>query len=308
MRAESDAKRSRRLGAIGAAVGIATAGVIAVMVTTDPPDDAPASPEPPRASVAPPKVRPTLPETPRPAPSSSVSPTDNVDAPKDAVANNDAKKRAAAIAEARRVGILGSTALQQGGAFASLTGTGDISSGLDDANIYGGLIGNEAGEMTGGFGYDKARPGGGGTGWGTIGTGRYGTIGIGSGTGTGYRRSSAVPAIVLGRPAVTSVNPGAPSPGELDTAIVRRYLRRNIQKVQYCYEKELIAKPKLTGTVSVRFTILESGTVAATTASGVDPEVSRCVANVVGGIEFPRPKGEGGVQVTLPFTFRPSNK
>src|SRR5256885_4955245 len=96
--------------------------------------------------------------------------------------------RLQASEQARTAGILGSTALTQGGAFASLTGTGDISSGFDDTNIYGGLLGNEAGEMNGGFGYGRSGfgPGGGGTGWGTIGTGRYGTIGHGSGTGEGY--------------------------------------------------------------------------------------------------------------------------
>ncbi|MBV8762940.1 MAG: FHA domain-containing protein, partial [Deltaproteobacteria bacterium] len=60
--------------------------------------------------------------------------------------------RQQAIDAARTAGILGNTALVQGGAFASLTGTGDISSGFDDTNIYGGLLGNEAGEMNGGFG------------------------------------------------------------------------------------------------------------------------------------------------------------
>src|SRR5687767_1311308 len=60
--------------------------------------------------------------------------------------------RQQAIEAARSAGVLGSTALQQGGAFASLTGTGDVSSGFDDVNIYGGLLGNEAGEMNGGFG------------------------------------------------------------------------------------------------------------------------------------------------------------
>src|SRR5260221_6298018 len=59
--------------------------------------------------------------------------------------------RQQAIDQARTAGILGSTALSQGGAFASLTGTGDISSGFDDTNIYGGLLGNEAGEMNGGL-------------------------------------------------------------------------------------------------------------------------------------------------------------
>ncbi|HVK86145.1 MAG TPA: VIT domain-containing protein, partial [Kofleriaceae bacterium] len=81
-------------------------------------------------------------------------------------------------------------ALPQGGAFASLTGTGDISSGFDDINVYGGLLGGEAGGF--GFGRSGFGPGGGGTGWGTIGTGRYGIIGNGSGygaTGNGRRGS-----------------------------------------------------------------------------------------------------------------------
>ena len=120
--------------------------------------------------------------------------------------------RQQAIEQARNAGILGSTALTQGGAFASLTGTGDISSGFDDTNIYGGLLGNEAGEMNGGFGFGRSGfgPGGGGTGWGTIGTGRYGTIGHGSGTGSGYGvgggrggmrgRTAAVPTVSIGQP------------------------------------------------------------------------------------------------------------
>ena len=49
-------------------------------------------------------------------------------------------------------------------------GKRDLSSGADSADIYGDLVGNETG----------------GTGWGIVGSGRYGTIGTGSGTGTGY--------------------------------------------------------------------------------------------------------------------------
>ena len=64
--------------------------------------------------------------------------------------------RQQAIDQAQTAGILGNTALVSGGAFASLTGTGDISSGFDDTNIYGGLLGNEAGEMNGGFGFGRS--------------------------------------------------------------------------------------------------------------------------------------------------------
>jgi hypothetical protein len=217
--------------------------------------------------------------------------------------------RQQAIEQARTAGILGSTALQQGGAFASLTGTGDISSGFDDSNIYGGLLGNEAGEMNGGFGYGRSGfgPGGGGTGWGTIGTGRYGTIGHGSGTGSGYGvgggrggmrgRSAAVPTVSIGQPNAQ---------GDLDKAIIRRYIKRNIAKIQYCYEKELLAKSNLSGTVQTQFFITANGNVSQSVGSGVDGEVANCVANVIRAIEFPKPKGGGGVQVNYPFTFRPA--
>jgi len=219
--------------------------------------------------------------------------------------------RQQAIEQARTAGILGNTALVQGGAFASLTGTGDISSGFDDTNIYGGLLGNEAGEMNGGFGFGRSGfgPGGGGTGWGTIGTGRYGTIGHGSGTGSGYGvgggrggmrgRTSAVPTVSIGQPNAQ---------GDLDKAIIRRYIKRNIQKITYCYEKQLLAKPGLSGTVSTQFFISPNGNVTASNGSGVDPEVSSCVADVIRGIEFPKPKGGGGVQVNYPFTFRPAGQ
>ena len=137
-------------------------------------------------------------------------------------------------AEAKTAGILGAGPVEEGGAFASLTGTGDISSGFDDANIYGGLLGNEEdswwsdGESSGGFGYGRSGfgPGQGGTGWGTIGTGRYGSIGHGSGTGSGY--GVAPPEVRLG--AFTAV-------GDLDKAIIRRYIKRNFAKIRYCYEK-----------------------------------------------------------------------
>ena len=217
--------------------------------------------------------------------------------------------RLQAIEQARTAGILGSSALTQGGAFASLTGTGDLSSGFDDANIYGGLLGNEAGEMNGGFGYGRSGfgPGGGGTGWGTIGTGRYGTIGHGSGTGQGYGvgggrggmrgRTAAVPTVSIGQPSAQ---------GDLDKAIIRRYIKRNLQKIQYCYEKQLLAKPTISGTVSSQFFITPNGTVASSTGSGVDPEVASCVADVIRNIEFPKPKGGGGVQVNYPFIFHQS--
>lgn len=217
--------------------------------------------------------------------------------------------RTQAVEQARTAGILGSSALLQGGAFASLTGTGDVSSGFDDVDVFGGLLGNEAGEMNGGFGFGRSGfgPGGGGTGWGTIGTGRYGTIGHGSGTGSGYGvgggrgggrgHTASVPTVSIGQP---------DSVGDLDKAIIRRYIKRNEAKITNCYERVLLAKPGLSGTVMTQFFISPNGTVASASGKGVDGDVANCVAGVIKNIEFPKPKGGGGVQVNYPFNFRVS--
>ena len=53
----------------------------------------------------------------------------------------------------------------------------------------------------------------------------------------------------------------------------------------------------------VEFFITPKGTVAGANAHGFDNEVANCVAGVVGAIEFPAPKGGGGVQVNYPLTF-----
>jgi hypothetical protein len=220
--------------------------------------------------------------------------------------------RLQAIEEARTAGVLGSVSLQSGDYFASLTSTGNLSSGFDPTNTYGALFGAD-GEGAGYFGYGRSGFGAGGGcppgnqcgiigtpgGYGKIGLGKFGRdgyAGLGNG-GTGIRRH----------------NPGVPTPriGEAkagpgyDKQIIRRYIRRNIQKIAYCYEKELLAKPELSGTVTVQFFIAPNGTVATSTGSGVDPNVANCVADVVKAIEFPKPDS-GGVQVSYPFIVRPS--
>jgi hypothetical protein len=212
-----------------------------------------------------------------------------------------------AIDQARTAGILGALQQQQGGAFASLTGTGDFSSGLDDANVFGGLLGDEVGEMQGGFGFGRSGfgPGGGGTGWGTIGTGRYGTIGHGSGTGSGYGVGAGRGGMRGRRAAAPEVRIGnATTTGDLDKNIIRRYIRRKLPQIKYCYEKQLLVKPGLAGTVNSAFQISPQGSVLNSSASGVSNDVSSCVADVIKTIQFPKPKGGGLVQVRYPFTFR----
>ncbi|RMH40416.1 MAG: FHA domain-containing protein [Deltaproteobacteria bacterium] len=220
--------------------------------------------------------------------------------------------RQQAMEAARTSGILGAFNAQPGGAFASITGTGDFSSGLDDRDVYGGLIGNEVGEMQGGWGYGLkgTGPGGGGTGWGTIGTGRYGTIGHGSGTGSGYGIGSAGGGMRgrKARPPQVSIG-HATATGDLDKSIIRRYIRKKLPQIKYCYEKQLLVNQKLSGTVVTNFTISGNGAVLSVTAGGIgDKTVENCVAAAIKTIQFPKPKGGGLVNVRYPFTFRPAGE
>jgi len=151
-----------------------------------------------------------------------------------------------------------------------------------------------------GFGY-----GGGGTGWGTIGLGHYGTIGHGSGTGVGYgaggghggmmAHTASAPTIVIGQPIAV---------GDLDKDIIRRYVKRSLEKLRYCYEKRLLAKPGLSGTVTAHFTISPTGSVLESTADGLDDDVGSCIADVVKQIEFPKTERGGAVKVNYPLTFQ----
>ena len=112
----------------------------------------------------------------------------------------------------------------------------------------------------------------------------------------------------LGRPhAVPTLSIGQPNvQGDLDKAIVRRYIKRHQDKLTACYETQLAKQPKLRGTVQAQFAIGGDGKVTQSDASGVDPAVASCIAGVIKAIEFPKPKS-GTVGVNYPFTFRPAS-
>jgi hypothetical protein len=93
------------------------------------------------------------------------------------------------------------------------------------------------------------------------------------------------------------------SEGALDKQIVRRYIQRQMSKITYCYEKELLARPTLGGEVMVDFLIASNGSVTDATATG-DSAVGACTANVMKAIAFP--KAAGLTRVRYPFTLRRS--
>jgi len=167
-------------------------------------------------------------------------------------------------------GILGT--ILGGNPFGDLSGGADF----DDANVYGGLLGTQ--DELRGFPTDS------GTGWGTI------------GQGSGYG---------VAHPTMISLGEANKS-CDLDKVIIRRYINRNLMKLQYCYEKELLANKTLQGTVTVAFTISAQGSVGTSTASGMkNKNVESCVASVIHDIEFPKPHDGNEVTVTYPFMFKP---
>lgn len=236
-----------------------------------------------------------------------------------------------AIARARTAGILGSaqTVLDN---YATLAGSDKLTSGFDGMDVNGATT-DDASAAGGSFGFGRAGfgPGGGGTGWGTIGSGRYGTIGGGTNGGHawGGNRAPATPRwrswdsgqyhgpydyspipmrYRLSRPSTVTICPRDAAPcaidGDLDPAIVRRYVKRNVQKLSYCFEKELLGQPDLRagGVVKLSFAVRTDGTVELFQASGFSAEVTTCAAGVIAGIEMPAKDGKTFVEYTLKFT------
>ncbi|MBA3397465.1 MAG: AgmX/PglI C-terminal domain-containing protein [Deltaproteobacteria bacterium] len=232
-------------------------------------------------------------------------------------AADPALPRAQAIEQAQRAGILSSLDSIAPQGIAALVGTADSASGFDPRDITGPLHGGD-GEARGNFGTGYRGAGlGGGCATppcnGLIGVDRYGTLsngttagdgwgGRGGGAGTLERRRARVPGgptvILCGRQSRCVIS------GDLDKAIIRRYIKRHMTAITYCYEKELIAKPTLHGTVTAEFLIAADGHVASSTASGGDAEVGACIAGVISRIEFPRSATGTSTQVRYPFLIR----
>jgi len=224
-----------------------------------------------------------------------------------------AVSREEAIAAARDAGWLGDT-MHVEETIKVLGAQQDWSSGFDGANRYGTTIGAD-GDGKGTFGggvHDFGGPGGGCSlpPCGIIGTGRYGTIGNGQkagdgwggpGRGNGGNRNHVVtgPEGTMGRPTAD---------GDLDKAIIKRYIKRSFDKIQYCYEKQLLANPNLGGEIGVTFYIDPNGQVKNAAGRGFSNEVGACVAGVIADISFPKPKNGGGVQVNYPFNFRNASR
>lgn len=202
---------------------------------------------------------------------------------------------------AENAGVLG--AMDDAGGVAGVFGSGGLDANL--AGGIGGLIGAKGVQIgSGGLGSRGGGLGGGGTadglgGLGTKGTGS-GRSGYGSGGGSfGAKGGGGGPSAASGDPIIM---------GALDRSLIDAVIKRKMQAIKYCYQRELQKDPALTGKVVIKFTIAKDGTVSQAAAkenSTGSKAVDACVTGVFYKMQFPEPKGGGIVIVSYPFIFSP---
>jgi hypothetical protein len=143
-----------------------------------------------------------------------------------------------------------------------------------------------------------------GTGGGGIG-GKDGIEAPSKGSGRGDDGDGALPGNVRGRGALDFLDGELEiAAGAIDKDVVKKVVKENTTKLQYCYEKTLLANPGIEGKVIATFTIAAEGSVSDVKCSGVHPEVESCVAETVRAFKFP-PSGKK-VDVHYPFSFKPA--
>jgi hypothetical protein len=238
--------------------------------------------------------------------------------------------KAEAVARARKAGVLGSAQVLLE-SYATLGGADRVTSAFDAMDVTALTRGADTASGAFGLGRMSDGAGGGGTTYGTIGTGRTGSFSNGTTHGHGWGGSRAPVTITPnwraydGRTYDGSYYTGGPrrlrwhtpyvticpktaSPcevtGAIDAAVVRRYVKRNIQKLSYCYERELLDMPRLRGQINLSFAINGEGTVEVTRSSGFDDSITACVSDVIARIDMPR--GATFVEYVLRFDVPPS--
>ena len=96
--------------------------------------------------------------------------------------------------------------------------------------------------------------------------------------------------------------------GSMDPELLRKILREYIPQFRHCYQQELIGhSDKIKGVIDLNFTISAAGKVSKYNIRVKDAQFSQkgvgCMGQVLGLIDFPKPKGGGVVDVRQPLNF-----
>jgi len=170
----------------------------------------------------------------------------------------------------------------------------------------GGVIGakgvqfGSAGRASRGSGLGGGGSAGSLAGLGTKGRGS-GSSGYGSGGGSFGFKSEGQIRYSSGSPIIL---------GALDRTLIDAVVRRNLNAIRYCYQRQLTKEPSLQGKVVLKFVIAKDGTVASASiksSSLANAAVESCLVARFQRMQFPEPKGGGIVIVSYPFLFAPAD-
>jgi len=200
---------------------------------------------------------------------------------------------------AENAGVLGA---MQNSDLNQVLGSSGLSADLQGG--IGGLIGTQGTQIgSGGLGGRGSGLGGGGT---AEGLGGLGTKGMGSGAsgyGSGGGNFGA-----KGEGGIGTVGGDPIILGALDRSLIDEVIKRHMNQIRYCYQRELTKNPALGGKVVIKFTIAKDGTVSAASTKSTtmnNASVESCIVGRFLRMQFPEPKGGGIVIVSYPFIFSP---
>jgi hypothetical protein len=200
---------------------------------------------------------------------------------------------------AENAGVLGA---MNNGDISQVLGSSGLSSDLTGG--IGGLIGASGTQIgSGGLGGRGSGLGGGGT---AEGLGGLGTKGMGSGA-SGYGKGGGDFG-AKGEGGIGTVGGDPIILGALDRSLIDEVIKRNMNQIRYCYQRELTKNPALGGKIVIKFTIAKDGTVSAAstkTTTMNNASVEGCIVGRFLRMQFPQPKGGGIVIVSYPFIFSP---
>jgi hypothetical protein len=95
--------------------------------------------------------------------------------------------------------------------------------------------------------------------------------------------------------------------GELDEKTVQQYIRRHLNEIKWCYQDRLQQNRKLTGKLTLAFTILPNGGVNnphCTNSTLGDAALENCISNKMSRWRFPQPADGGVVEVAYPVILK----
>jgi len=96
-----------------------------------------------------------------------------------------------------------------------------------------------------------------------------------------------------------------PGEGGLDRSTINKLIMSRMKDIRDCYARHLELGKTINGRVHAHFKFNKDGRVTESSAKGVNPQISECIARTLATIKFP--KSKAGATVNFPFNFTTSN-